>query len=197
MSTIIINSLFPQTRSKVLATLLLSPKKWWYLRDLAKHLSLSPSSLQREMASLTNSGILENRKDGNRVYYRANQSCPILKELQGIMIKTNGIKDVLVDFLEKYSKKVKFAFIYGSIARNEELSESDVDLMIIGDLSLTTIGTKLTQIEEKINREINPTIYFENEFVKKTKDNHFLKDVVSNKKIFIIGNDEEFKKFIG
>ncbi len=197
MRTNIINSLMPQTRSKILSALLLSPEKWWYLRDLAKHLGLTASSLQREMNSLNSSGILESRREGNRRYYRANKYCPIFNELQGILVKTYGVHDVLVELLSKSAKKIRWAFIYGSIARDEEISESDVDLMIIGDITLSTLAKKLSEAEEKINREVNPTIYSEKEFIEKLKDNHFIKDVINNKKIFLIGTDEEFKEFVG
>ena len=196
MRTKLIGSLFPQTKTKVLSTILLDPNHWWYLRDLAKHLELTASSLQREMASLKASGVLESKRDGNRVYYRANTSCPIFKELQGIFIKTYGLRDVLEDFLKRHKKNIQFAFIYGSIARGEEVSESDVDLMLIGDLALSDFGKQLNKTEEKLRREINPTIYSEKEFKKKLKDNHFAKEVVRDEKIFIIGIDEEFKKFI-
>ena len=186
MSTYLIKALFPKTRTKILSTILLDPNHWWYLRDLAKHLELTTSSLQREMLSLKVSGILENKHDGNRVYYRANLQCPIFKELQSIFIKTYGLRDLLFEFLSKHEKKIQFAFIYGSIARGEEVAESDVDLMIIGDIALSDFG----------KREINPTIYPPKDFKNKLNNNHFIKEVVSREKIFIIGTNEEFEQFI-
>ena len=196
MSTNLIKSLFPKTRTKILSTILLDPNHWWYLRDLAKHLELTTSSLQREMLSLKTSGILENKHDGNRVYYRANLQCPIFKELQSIFIKTYGLRDLLFEFLSKHEKKIQFAFIYGSIARGEEVAESDVDLMIIGDIALSDFGKKLNTLEDKLRREINPTIYPPKDFKNKLNNNHFIKEVVSREKIFIIGTNEEFEQFI-
>ena len=197
MRTRLINSLFPKTRTKVLSVILLDPNHWWYQRDLAKHLGLTASSLQREMSSLKAVGILESKRDGNRIYYSANTKCPIFKELQGLFIKTHGLKDIVDEFLNRNKKNIKFAFIYGSIARGEEVSESDVDLMIIGDLSLTDFGKKLNNLEEKLRREVNPTIYSEKEFRDKLKDNHFIKEVIRDKKIFVIGTYEEFKEIFG
>ena len=192
----IIDTLFPKTRAKVLTSVHLKPDYWWYLSDLANHLEVTVSSLQREMASLLSSGILESKRNGNRVYYRANKTCPVFQELQGLFVKTSGIRDIIYDLLSKHVKQIKFAFIYGSIARGEEISKSDVDVMVIGDVSLADFGKKLSKVEDRLKREVNPTIYSEADFKKKIKDNHFLKEVVRDKKIFIIGSDEKFKALV-
>ena len=85
-----LDSLFPRTRQAVLTATLLHPDRWWYLSDLAKHLGVRPSSLQREIATLTSTEILRQRRDGNRVYFQANADCPFLPELQGLLVKTAG-----------------------------------------------------------------------------------------------------------
>jgi len=128
----LISVLFPKIRRAVLATTLMHPNRWWFLTDLARHIGVSPSSLQREMESLVEVGILLRRQEGKQVYFKPDSNCPILSELQGIMTKTLGLVDVLQNTLLPFSESIKVAFVYGSIARSEELSESDVDLMIIG-----------------------------------------------------------------
>ena len=132
-STPAIEALFPAIRRAILATLLLHADREWYFRDLAKHLSVQPSSLTRELRNLTDAGILRLREDGNRVYYQAEPSCPFLPELRGLMMKTAGLVDVLREVLLPFEALIVSAFVYGSTARAAELSESDIDLMIIGD----------------------------------------------------------------
>ena len=135
----LISVLFPKTRRAVLAATLMHPDRWWFLADLARHIGVSPSSLQREMESLVEVGVLLRREEGKHVYFRPDANCPILPELQGIMTKTVGLVDVLRDMLAPFKKAIKVAFVYGSIARSEELSESDVDLMIVGDAKLADL----------------------------------------------------------
>src|SRR4030095_12768690 len=118
----------------VLTATLLQPDRWWYLSDLAKYLGVSPSSLQRELAALVSADILRRRRDGNRVYFQANPDCPFLPELQGLLVKTAGMVDVLREPLAPFAKRIDWAFIYGSVARTEALAASDVDLMIIGNV---------------------------------------------------------------
>jgi predicted nucleotidyltransferase len=57
--SLILDALFPAIRQQILAATLLEPEKWWYLTELASHLGTSPSSLQRELGTLTGSGLLQ------------------------------------------------------------------------------------------------------------------------------------------
>ncbi len=85
-----LDSLFPSVRQGVLAATLTRPQKWWYLSELAEFLHTRPSSLQRELSSLAQSGILEQRKDGRRTYFKAQMQSPIFRELRSIFEKTVG-----------------------------------------------------------------------------------------------------------
>jgi len=194
MRKCILDTLFPRTRQAILSAVLLRPDKWWYLTDLAKHLGVSPSSLQRELASLVGGDLLISRKDGKRVYYKINQNCPIVEELQIIFVKTSGIADVINSSLRRFSGKIEIAFIYGSIARTEELSTSDVDLMIVGDVGLADLVPGLRRAEKALGREINPTIYSPQEFLQRRKEgDSFINTVLSDSKIFLKGNDSELE----
>jgi DNA-binding transcriptional ArsR family regulator len=79
----------------VLAATVLRPEHEWYLSGLAAHLGLGPSSLQRTLAQLTRAGILNRRRNGNRVYYRADSDCPIREDLAGMLTETIGVADPL------------------------------------------------------------------------------------------------------
>ncbi len=187
-----IDALFPRTRQAILAATLLHPDRWWYLSDLARHLGVRPSSLQRELATLVNAGILRQRRDGNRMYFQPNPDCPFLAELQGLMLKTVGLVDVLREVLEPFANRIDWAFVYGSIARSEELASSDVDLMIIGRAGLADIAPALRQAERHLNRPVNPALYSREEFITKLTAKHaFLHAVLDGAKLFILGDPHE------
>lgn len=188
----LLSVLFPKTRQAVLAATLMHPDRWWFLADLARHIGVPPSSLQREMDALVGAGILLRRQEGKQVYFKPDPNCPILCELQGIMIKTLGLVDVLRSILEPFKKSIKVAFVYGSIARSEELSESDVDLMIVGTTSLADLSPAIQKAEERLGRQVNPTLFSPEEFAKKVKQgHHFLKTVLEDEKLFILGSKDE------
>jgi DNA-binding transcriptional ArsR family regulator len=71
----------------VLAATLSDPEKWWYLSDLAKHLRVTPSTLQRELARLVEAGIFRSRRDGNRIYFQPDPACPFLSEVRDLITK--------------------------------------------------------------------------------------------------------------
>ena len=189
-----LDALFPKTRQSVLSACLLHPEKWWYLSDLAQFLHLTPSSLQRELASLSTAGVLEVKREGNRVYYKANMDWPASQELQALFIKTAGVADVIKLAIKKFIGNFDFAFIYGSFARGEAIASSDIDLMLVGNLRLSDLSPFLKKAEKRLARQINPTIYTEKEFVTKlqAKDG-FLKTVLNDKKIFLKGSEIELK----
>jgi predicted nucleotidyltransferase len=184
----IIASLFPAIRQGVLAATMTRPGKWWYLTELADFLHTRPSSLQRELSALVKSGTLQQRRDGRRVYFKAETRSPIFKELRSIFEKTAGLIPALRSALRPFGKKIASAFIYGSFARNEERATSDVDLMIIGDLGLADLAHSLRKAENRLGREINVTIYSIAEFRKKiSRGDHFLANVLNGSREFVKG----------
>lgn len=189
-----LDALFPRTRQAILAATLLHPERWWYLSDLANYMQVSPSSLQRELASLVAAGILRFRRDGNRAYYQSEPTCPFLPELQGLLAKTVGIADVLKETLSSFESKVEIAFVYGSVAREEERSASDIDLMILGIVGLRELTPALREAEQRLQRQVNPSLYTKEEFARKVEEgNHFLHTVLNASKIFLKGSEHELE----
>jgi len=144
------------------------------------------------LAALVEAGILRQRRDGNRMYFQPHPDCPFLAELQGLMLKTVGLVDVLREMLEPFTDQIDWAFVYGSIARAEELASSDVDLMLIGHVGLADIAPALRQAERRLNRPVNPTVYSREEFATKLAAQHtFLRAVLDGAKLFILGDPHE------
>jgi DNA-binding transcriptional ArsR family regulator len=194
----ILEALFPEIRSKILATLLLRPEKRWFLSELAQHLGTQPSSLQREVEALTGAGLLEQTRDGRRVYFKADTSSPVFSDLRGLLEKTAGIVPILREEMEPFGKRIRLAFVYGSTARSEEISASDVDLMIVGDVGLSDLVPSLRRAERQLGRPVNPTIYSLKEFKMKTKNqDHFLTTVLGGAKQFVKGNDGDLETVVG
>lgn len=188
----IADALFTKTRQRILSTLVLNPDRAWYLSDLAHHANTTPSSLQRDLTSLVQAGILIRTKDGNRTYYRADKECPVYPELHGLLLKTAGLVDQVKQTLSPLSASIRAAFIFGSIAANAETSSSDVDLLVIGKVRLASLSKILKPLEDALSRPVNPSLYSEAEFRDKVRDgNHFLTTVLNERKLFIIGSESD------
>jgi predicted nucleotidyltransferase len=126
------------------------------------------------------------------VYYRAKTESPLYPEIRNLVLKTSGLSDVLKSALT--DKRIRVAFVFGSLARGEEKAGSDVDLMVIGQLGLRDLSGLLSGIEEKIGREINPHVLHEDEFRKRVRaKEHFVSSVMESSNIFIIGSQHELE----
>jgi predicted nucleotidyltransferase len=190
-----IDWLFPETRKHTLTLLFGRPDERWYLRDIARRTGSALGSIQRELAGLVQSDILTQSKDGNRKYYQANRECPFFAELTGFFIKTSGLADIVKEVLKPLAKKIKVAFIYGSIAAGSAKSRSDVDLMVIGSCKFSEVVDAIHKAQEKIGREINPTVYSIKEWQEKlASSHHFVTTVNTSQKLFIIGGHDDMER---
>jgi predicted nucleotidyltransferase len=193
-----IDALFPKTRREILAATFGQPERWWYLSELAEHLNTTPSSLQRELKYLVSSGILRQRRDGKRAYFQAESELPIFAELRSIFTKTLGVADALKNALSKFGDRIRCAFIFGSVARNEEHAFSDVDLMVIGSVGLSDLSSPLRTLEKRFKREFNVKCYSPEEFRKRVRErNHFVLNVLEKEKLFLQGDGDELESIAG
>jgi DNA-binding transcriptional ArsR family regulator len=190
-----IDWLLPEVRKEVLSLLLTNPEQSWHLRDIARKTGFAPGTLQRELTGLAQAEIVLKRKDGNRMYYQANKTCPIFPELSSLLRKTAGLADILKNALKPLSKKIRAAFVYGSFAADSFKANSDVDLMVIGSCSFREVVAAMGKPQEVLSREINPSVYPAEEFRTKTAEgHHFLKTVLASPKVFLIGNEHELEE---
>lgn len=179
-----VDALFPTVRKRILATVLLRPARWWYATELARVLELPKTSLQRELVNLVQAGVLRKRTEGKPVYYQADPESAFLPELQGLMAKTAGLVDVIREALAPLASKIAVAFVYGSVARAQELSTSDVDLMVIGEAGVEDLSLPLRKARERLAREVNVSARSRQEFEKKARaGHHFISAVLDKPKL--------------
>lgn len=190
-----IDVILPKTRQGILAATLLQPEKAWYASELARRMGVPSSSLQRELHALAEAGVLKASRQGRMAYYQANTESPVYAELRGLMLKTAGLVDVLANALNPVARRLRVVFVYGSIAGGHEESRSDIDLMVVGNVSPVDLAVPLRKARELLGREINPSVYTPAEFAKKRagKD-HFLTRVLDKPKLFVLGDKNELEK---
>lgn len=144
---------------------------------------------------MTAAGLLTRTQRGNQVYYQANRQSPIFLEVKSLIVKTAGVADVLRAALEGLSNRMQVAFLYGSVAEGADKISSDVDLLVIGRVTFGEVAEAVGMIQEKLRREVNPSVYSAEEFRKKVlARHHFLKAVLKGSKIFLIGGEDELKR---
>ncbi len=189
------NVIFGKGRAAILGLLYEHPDQSFYYRQLTRELKgLSVGTLQRELDTLSQLGLIERSAVGKQVFYRANRNHPIFTELRALVAKTVGAIPTLRSALAPLADRISVAFIYGSMARGEETAESDIDLLIVGKVELEDVIARLGNVEASLRRPVNPTVYSPVEFrTKLTSGNHFLNSVVRGNKVFLIGDEDELR----
>lgn len=185
-------NLFGRTRSAMLAMLYGHADQSFYLRQLVRAVGAGHGAVQRELKHLTDMGLVVRRVQGNQVLYQANSQSPIFLEIKSLITKSVGTQDAIRSALASLGSEIQIAFVYGSVARQKERANSDVDLMVLGNAPFSEVVSALGPAQRMLAREINPTVFPVSEFRSKlAAGNHFLRTVMREKKLFVLGTEDE------
>ena len=167
-----------------------------HVREIERRSGFTIGTIQTEMKKLYRLDLVSKRRDGNRLYYNANQQHPVFSEIQALVVKTVGLLDLLKGALD-HQKEIRVAFVFGSLAGGSEKAGSDIDLMVIGDIGLRSLTRLLVGLTENLGREINPYVLTTEEFShRKSENEHFLNQVLKDSKLFIIGDEDDLKTMV-
>lgn len=184
--------LFKQYRRRVLGLLLLHPDQGYHVREIARLTATVPGTLHKELRKLAEAGILSKTQTSSQVSYQANRDCIIYEELASILRKTSGLADVLSNSLAELHNKIAVAAVFGSIASGKATQASDIDLLLIGELSFSEAVTQLYPAQEALGREINPKLYTQQEWTDaKAEGTAFIHELMSKPLIYIIGGKDD------
>ena len=186
------NALFSKARQRVLAVLFGNPGRSFYANEVIALAQSGTGAVQRELATLSEAGLLTVRRQGNQKHYQANADAPVFAELRGLVLKTMGLADVLRVALTPLAPQIARAFVYGSVAKQQDAAASDIDVMIVSeDLSYASVFGALESATATLGRKVNPTLYTPAEIAKRVNsDNAFVTRVLNQPKIWLIGNEE-------
>jgi predicted nucleotidyltransferase len=186
------DALFSGTRQRVLGLLFGQPDRSFYANELIALIRGGSGAVQREIARLTQSGLVTVRVSGNQKHFQANRESPIFEELCGIARKTVALVEPLQQALAPLARGIRAAFIYGSVAKRQDTASSDVDLMVVSDkVTYTDLYGALEPVSQHLVRTVNPTIYTTKELAQRIESGEsFIKRVMGQPKIWLIGSED-------
>ncbi|MCX6937942.1 MAG: nucleotidyltransferase domain-containing protein [Verrucomicrobia bacterium] len=185
--------LFPQARAETLRLLFADASRELHLRELVRQSGLTLGSVQAEVSKLLDAGLLLDRRDGNRRYVRANSAHPVFVDLHNLVLKTAGLRDVLLAALNGL-EDIRIALVFGSVAAGAEQAGSDIDLLVIGEVGLRVLSPRLRIATELLGREINPVVMSAEEFSRQRATKPLLVDLLAKPKLFILGDERELER---
>lgn len=191
-------TLFGRIRREVLGLLYTNPERSYYLRELMRFANTSPGAIQRELAQLHKAGLVVRSRRGHQVFFQANLQSPVFEELRSLLAKTAGLAQILREALLPLACQLELAAVFGSFAAGSMQDESDIDLLVIGQVSLREVVTALQPAQNRLAREINPVVYARSECVRLLSEGQpFLTAVLEGPLLPILGDKDEFQRLAG
>ncbi|PUE24119.1 transcriptional regulator [Limnohabitans sp. JirII-29] len=187
------NALFPKVRQRVLSVLFSTPDRSFYANEVISLAQSGTGAVQRELANLAQAGLITVTKLGNQKHFQANAQSPLYAELRSLVLKTVGLADVLRNALAPMAAGIRSAFVYGSMANQQDTAKSDVDVLLVSQtLSYADVFAALESASQQLKRNINPTLYTPDEFAQRLdQDQAFITRVMNQPKIWLIGQLEQ------
>lgn len=190
------DALFTRVQQRVLGVLFGKPGRSFYVNEIIGMAQSGTGAVLRELARLEAAGIVNVTRQGNQKHCQANPRSPLFEEILGLAQKTFGLADIVRGGLEPVDTDIRAAFVYGSIAKGGDTSESDIDVLIISDrLAYADLFAALDVASARLGRKVAPTLYSRAEFRDRVKKgNAFLSRVLSQPKLWLIGSEDDVSK---
>jgi predicted nucleotidyltransferase len=184
----IATALFSDSRSRVLRWVFGQPDRVFHLNELRRLTGLGSASLQRELNALADARLVRSERVGNLRRFQANADSPVYHELVQLTRKLLGVEPMLREALRALAPQLEGAWLYGSVAKQTDTAQSDIDVMLVGkNLRLSKVLELLAPTEAQLGRKINPTCYTPAEFVRrKAEPDSFVNRVLAQPTVSLL-----------
>ncbi len=177
-----------RARQRLLGYYFTNPAARHHLRDLAGRLGIDPSNLSKELGRLEREGLFRSEVSGRQKYFQLNRGYPLFSEVRSIVAKTVGAVPLLAQYLKKI-EGIEEAYLYGSFARNQQDTASDIDVLVIGKPESGALAEAVHKLERRLGREINYTVLTRKELEsRRARKDAFLENVWHNKRVSLVGD---------
>ena len=186
-------ALFSDSQARVLPWLFGQPERSYHLSELRRLTGLGSASLQRELNRLAEAGLVFSERIGNLRRFQANPQSPVFRELVDLTRKTLGVEPLLREALSALVPDLQAAWVFGSVAKQTDTAQSDIDLMLIGEnLLLDHVLEILVPLQTHLGRKINSTCYTPADFERRRAEpDSFVNRVLAQPILPLIGDAHE------
>lgn len=191
--------LFSKTQQRVLAILYGQPYRSFYANEIISLAACGSGAVQRELASLEQSGLLHGWRAGNQKHYQVNHDAPIFEELHGIVVKTFGTPEVIKAALLPVLEQLDAVFIHGATVEGTVHGGGNIDVLVIAPDALhAPMRDVLATLPATLGRELQPACYTADGFAQQWRSgDQALRSVLERSKIFIKGSEADLIKLAG
>lgn len=187
------DALFSPVQQRVLGLLFGQPERRFQSAELIRLAGSGTGSPHRILTRLADAGLVAVTRVGNQKHYQANRESPVFSELHGLIVKTVGVVEPVRRALARKAKKIRAAFVYGSVAKGTDTATSDIDLMVISDtLDYLDVFEALQAAEAVLARSVNPNVMSLADWqAKRARAGSFASRIARSPRLFVIGSDDD------
>ncbi len=183
-----------RVRVNVIKLFFTNPKDMFYVRQITRRTKEEINAVRRELDRMSDNGLLKSEKRGNRLYYYLNQDYYYYPELLRMAVKSFGLGKQF-NRLHKKLGNIKYVVFFGKFVKHQDINQEDVDIVVIGDVVLPELQLLIKEEQERRGREINYTVFPEEEFeFRKKRRDPFIMDLLQLPRVMVYGNEVEFAK---
>ncbi len=181
-----------KTRVKLLETFLSDPTQMFHVRDLVRRTGDEINAVRRELARMESLGLVKKEPRGNRLYYWFRHDYDYYRDLLSLVAKTTGLGGSLIKNKNKLGR-VTLVMLSGRFVSHSPRKNSDeVDLLIVGDISLSELSHLIKAEETQRGQAINYTPMTDDELkFRRSRHDPFLLSILTNSRVMIIGDEAD------
>jgi predicted nucleotidyltransferase len=166
------------TQAGILERLFLHPDQAYTVGELAELLGVTDLSVRRELYRMVDAGMVDREAVGRQSVFRASVASPLYEPMRQLVERSVGVEPLLRELVAQ-TPGVEVAAIYGSWARGTIDAESDVDLLLVGDIEYAALVEQLMALQERVGREIN-TVWMRPEEWREQQGSGFVREILSS-----------------
>jgi hypothetical protein len=175
-----------KTKARILETLLTHPSESFHLRGLAQAAGTDSGNTSKLLKLLVESGLVLAAPDRHSTRYSINSGSPLVAPLRQLVACAGSL---MVDMREVANTlSAAYVGVYGSVASGTDDGKSDVDLLVVGKLSVVAAQTAFKSVARKHGKAINVVAVTARDLKQRlTEGGAFWASVAEGKKIDLKG----------
>lgn len=179
-----------QSKEKIVKLLFGNPLQSHHMRQIERLTGERINSVREALLSLARDGFINKERLGRKVLFQANQQGLFYDEVLRMVTKETGLGRRLIKEKMKLGK-IRVAFLTSHFYQRQSRTEEEIDLFVIGTISIAELA-KLTKEEgEKLGIEINYSVMTDEEFhFRKRNKDPFLAKIMQKNRLLLIGKED-------
>ena len=179
-----------RVRVALVTYFVMNPDQRRRIRGLAKAVPANYSAVWKELRNLEAAGLVVSEEEAGRRFFKLNPDFPLVDELRGMVLKTVGAGDSIRQALRGVPD-IQAAFIYGSYADGRVDAQSDIDIIVIGEVELEQLSSTISHLEQALRRSVSVVTYTPHEWkAKLQQEDPFALDVLRRPKLMLVGSED-------